>query len=95
MNGLRKRSNIAGSDLITGSIFATMGVIAFVLLPFAGKIADRYGPYRLSLFQFALLGIAGSTMALTHSLEVFWIFAGIYTIGEVLNLSQSIIRPLA
>lgn len=83
--------DIAGSDLVTGSIFATMGVIAFILLPFAGSIVDKYGPYRVSLFQFALLGVTGTGMALTGELSVFWVLAGIYTIGEVLNLGQSVI----
>lgn len=82
---------IAGSDFVTGSIFATVGVIAFVLLPFAGKIVDHFGPFRISLFQFALLGVTGTLMALTGELALFWILAGIYTIGEVLNLAQSVI----
>lgn len=83
--------DISGSDLVTGSIFATMGVVAFILLPFAGNIVDKYGAYRVSLFQFALLGVTGTGMALTGELSIFWILAGIYTIGEVLNLGQSVI----
>lgn len=82
---------IADSDLVTGSIFATMGVVACVLLPFAGRIVDRYGAYRISFFQFALLGITGTGMALTNSVEIFWALAAVYTIGEVLNVSQIVL----
>ena len=82
---------LAKSDLITGSIFATMGVVAFILLPFAGRIVDRYGPFRISFFQFIILGLTGVGLALTDSLTWFWIFAGIYTIGEVLNVSQIVL----
>jgi len=76
---------LAQSDLITGSIFATMGFIAFVLLPFAGRFVDRWGPYRIMLLELIVLGTTGVGLALTDNLAVFWLLAGIYTIGEVLN----------
>lgn len=82
---------LASSDLVTGSIFATMGVVAFFLLPFAGRIVDHYGVFRVSFFQFVLLGATGVGLALTDSITWFWIFAGIYTIGEVLNVSQIVL----
>lgn len=82
---------IAKSDLITGSIFATMGAVAFLMLPFAGRIVDHYGPFKISFFQFALLGATGVGLALTDSLTWFWILAGIYTVGEVLNVSQIVL----
>lgn len=82
---------LAGSDLLTGSLFATMGLVAFILLPFAGGFVDRYGVYRISFAQFTLLAISGTGMALTDSLTVFWILIAIYTIGEVLNLSQIVL----
>jgi MFS family permease len=82
---------IAGSDLVTGSIFATMGVMAFFLLPFSGRIVDRYGTFKISFFQFALLGLTGVGIALTDSVTWFWIFAALYTIGEVLNVSQIVL----
>ncbi len=82
---------IAQSDLITGSIFATMGIVAFLLLSFAGRIVDRYGPFRTSFFQFIILGCTGVGLALTDSIAWFWIFAGLYTIGEVLNVSQIVL----
>ena len=76
---------IAKSDLITGSIFATMGAVAFVLLPFAGKAVDTFGSYRIVLFELVVLGIAGVGLALSGNIIMFWIFAAVYTIGEVLN----------
>jgi len=76
---------IAKSDLVTGSIFATMGVVAFILLPFAGRIVDALGSFRVVLLELLVLGVAGLGLALSGSITVFWIFAAIYTIGEVLN----------
>jgi len=82
---------IAKSDLITGSIFATMGVVAFCLLPFAGRVVDRYGPFRVSFFQFLLLGSTGVGLALTDQIAWFWVLAAVYTVGEVLNVSQAVL----
>ncbi len=82
---------LAGSDLVIGSIFATMGVVAFILLPFAGNLVDRYGVYKISFLQFILLALTGTGMALSNDISWFWIFAGIYTIGEVLNLTQIVL----
>lgn len=76
---------IAKSDLVTGSIFATMGAVAFVLLPFAGKIVDRFGSYRVIFLELLILGTAGIGLAFSGNITLFWIFAAIYTIGEVLN----------
>jgi DHA1 family multidrug resistance protein-like MFS transporter len=76
---------IAKNDLITGSIFATMGAVAFVLLPFAGKAVDAFGSYRIILFELAILGVAGLGLALSGNITMFWVFAALYTIGEVLN----------
>lgn len=83
--------SLAENDLITGSIFATMGMVAFVLLPFAGRLVDKYGAYRITFIQFLILGISGVMMALTDSLTIFWIFVAVYTIGEVLNLAQIVL----
>jgi DHA1 family multidrug resistance protein-like MFS transporter len=82
---------IAKDDFLTGGIFATMGIVAFLLLPFAGKIVDYYGPFKISFFQFFILGAAGSGLALTDSITWFWVCAAIYTIGEVLNVSQIVL----
>jgi DHA1 family multidrug resistance protein-like MFS transporter len=82
---------LAGSDLITGGVFAAMGLVAFFLLPFAGNIVDRYGTFKVSFFQFALLGSAGAGLALTDSLTWFWFLASVYAIGEVLNVSQIVL----
>jgi len=82
---------LAGDDFITGAIYATMGVIAFILLPFAGGWVDKYGTYRITFLQFLCLGVAGVVMGLTGSITIFWIFVGVYTIGEVLNLTQIVL----
>lgn len=76
---------IARSDLITGSIFATMGAVAFVLLPFAGKLVDNIGSYRVIFLELIILGITGIGLAFSGNITLFWIFAAIYAIGEVLN----------
>lgn len=77
--------NISGSNIITGSIFATMGAVAFVLLPFAGRVVDAVGPFRIMLIELVILGTAGVGLALSENITLFWIFAAVYTIGEVLN----------
>lgn len=83
--------SISGSDVVTGSIFATMGVVAFFLLPFAGGVVDKIGPYRVLLLEVLLFAITGLVMAGTQMVAVFWIAAVFYTIAEVFNLSQAII----
>lgn len=76
---------LAGSDLVTGSIFATMGVVAFVLLPFAGKVVDALNPFRVAFIELLILGGAGIGLVMADSVSLFWIFAALYTVGEVLN----------
>lgn len=82
---------ISGSDVITGSIFATMGLVAFMLLPFAGMVADKVGPYRVIVVELFLFSVTGITMALTGTIAVFWVAAAVYTIAEVFNLAQAMI----
>ncbi len=76
---------LASSDLVTGSIFATMGLVAFILLPFAGKLVDKFGSHKIMLVELLILGTTGVGLALTSDIAVFWVLAAIYTIGEVLN----------
>lgn len=83
--------SLVQDDFIIGSIFATMGVVAFFLLPFAGRIVDRFGTFRVSLFQFGILAVTGIGLALADSIELFWCFAAVYTIGEVLNVAQQVL----
>jgi len=82
---------LSGSDTMTGTIFATMGVVAFLLLPFAGMFADKIGPYRVIVLELLLFTVTGITMALTGNIIVFWIAAALYTVGEVFNLAQAMI----
>lgn len=76
---------IAQNDFMIGAIFATMGAVAFVLLPFSGKLVDRFGPYKIVLLQLTILGVSGVGLALSGDITGFWIFAAIYTVGEILN----------
>lgn len=82
---------ISGSDITTGSIFATMGVVAFVLLPFAGRIADYIGAYRTLAVELFIFAVVGITMALTDDIVIFWIAAAVYTVAEVLNVAQAMV----
>lgn len=82
---------ISGSDVVTGSIFATMGVVAFVLLPFAGAFADRVGAYKVITIELVLFCITGAVMVLTDNITLFWIAAAVYTVGEILNVGQAMI----
>jgi MFS family permease len=76
---------LAKNDLVTGSVFATMGFLASLLLPFAGRFVDRFGSYRMILFELVILGTSGVGLALSGSITFFWVCAAIYTVGEVVN----------
>ena len=76
---------MVGKDTITGSIFATMGIVAFVLLPFVGKIVDRIGPFKSAFISMIILGLSGVILGLTNNIILFWIAAGIFAIGEAIN----------
>lgn len=73
------------SDTMTGSVFATMGIVAFCVLPFTGKLVDRIGAIKTAFISMVVLGVSGVFLALTGHLWVFWIAAGFFAIGESLN----------
>ncbi len=75
----------SGRDTITGSVFATMGIVAFFLLPFAGRFVDKINPFIAGKIELIILGASGLVLALTHNLIIFWIAAGFYAIGEAIN----------
>jgi MFS family permease len=83
--------DIAKSDLVIGSIFATIGAVAFILLPFAGKLVDRFGYYRITFLELLILGVTGIGLVFSDTLSLFWFFAALYTIGEVLNVTQAVL----
>lgn len=84
---------LAGSDTITGSIFATMGFTAFLILPWVGKYIDKSKSFfPLSVTSFLILGVMGLILALTDTLWLFWVAAGLYALGEALyGPTQSIL----
>ncbi|MEA2003858.1 MAG: MFS transporter [archaeon] len=74
--------SITQSDLITGSIFATMGIVAIFALPLAGSYVDKKG-YRKGLYiAYAILGISTFFLAFSNSLTLFWFFAALLAVGE-------------
>lgn len=77
--------SITGKDIFTGSIFATMGVVAFFALFFAGKFVDKIGPFKTGLYSALILGLSGIFLTLTQSLLIFWVAAAFFAIGEALN----------
>lgn len=77
--------SLAGKNIYTGSIFATMGVVAFVCLLFFGKLTDTIGPVRSLLSATVLLLVSGLALTLFPSLWVFWIAAGVFAAGEALH----------
>lgn len=77
--------NMTGKDLMTGMVFATMGVSAFIILPFSGKFADKKGPIKSLFVSTFILGTLGMVLALTDNITLFWIAAGIYAVGEAIN----------
>lgn len=77
--------SLTGKDVTTGSIFATMGVVAFFALFFTGRFVDKIGPFKAGLLSVLILGTSGFFLATTNNVIVFWIFAAIFAIGEALN----------
>lgn len=76
---------MVGKDTITGSIFATMGVVAFFILMFSGKLVDKIGPFKSAFISMTILGLSGIVLGLTHNIIFFWIAAAIFAIGEAIN----------
>ena len=76
---------MVGKDTITGSIFATMGIVAFLLLLFIGRLVDKIGPFKSAFISMTILGLSGIVLGLTHNIIFFWIAAAIFAIGEAIN----------
>ena len=73
------------SNTITGSVFATQGVVAMIVLLFAGVFIDKKGYLTGMKTSFLVLAIASSLMAFSTSLPMFWIFAALFAVGEALS----------
>ena len=73
------------SNVITGSIFATQGVVAMIVLLYAGTFVDKKGYLTGMKTSFLILAIASSAMALSTNLIMFWIFAALFAVGEAIS----------
>lgn len=73
------------SNTITGSVFATQGVVAMGVLFFAGNFVDRYSYMTGMKSAFLVLAIASLLMALSWDLATFWIFAALFAVGEAIS----------
>ena len=73
------------SNTIIGSVFATQGVVAMVVLLFAGVFIDKKGYLAGMKISFLILAIVSSLMAFSTSLPMFWILAALFAVGEALS----------
>lgn len=75
---------ISNNNTITGSIFATMGVAAFLVLITSRYWADRFRPYKILFGSLVLLIISGFFISSTQELFIFWIAAAFFALGEAI-----------
>ena len=73
------------SNVITGSVFATQGVVAMVVLLYAGFFVDKKGYLAGMKISFLILALASLAMAFSTDLIMFWIFAGLFAVGEAIS----------
>jgi MFS family permease len=63
--------------------------------PFAGRLADRWGPRRIIVASLALLGVGGIALAFVHALWQLYVTAGIVMAlgagGAALNTGSSVV----
>lgn len=76
---------IAKSNTATGSVFAAMGIVAMFVLPAAGHYIDKKGYLKGAKIGYLILGISSLALAFSNTLPMFFIFAGIFAIGEAIN----------
>jgi MFS family permease len=75
---------MVGRDVVTGSVFATMGMVAFVVLLLVGKLVDKIGSFKSILISMIFLGSGGLVLVLTGNIIYFWIAAAVFAIGEAI-----------
>lgn len=73
------------SNTVTGSVFASQGVVAMVVLLFAGTFVDRRSFMSGMKTAFLVLAFSSLMMAFSASLYMFWIFAGLFAVGEAIS----------
>jgi len=66
-------------------VFATQGVVAMIVLLFAGVFIDKRDYLAGMKISFLILAIASSLMAFSTSLPMFWILAALFAVGEALS----------
>ena len=76
---------LTGKDLATGSIFASMGITAFIILLFIGRVIDRIGPFTSAFISMSILGTGGILIGTAEHASIFWLGAIITAIGEAIN----------
>ncbi len=73
------------SNTITGSIFASQGIIAMIILPFAGAFIDKKS-YMIGMkASFLIMAIATFFMAFSVNLLLFWFFAVLFSVGLAIS----------
>ncbi|MCK4592057.1 MFS transporter [Candidatus Parcubacteria bacterium] len=73
------------SNVITGSIFATQGIVAMIVLLYAGTFVDKKSYMAGMKISFLILAFASSIMAFSTNLYMFWIFAALFAVGEAIS----------
>ncbi|PLX21512.1 hypothetical protein C0584_02490 [Candidatus Parcubacteria bacterium] len=73
------------SDTMTGSVFATMGIVAFLFMIPVGKMVDKVGSFRAYFVSGLILASSGLMLGFADGIGLFWIGAAIFAIGEAIN----------
>ena len=73
------------SNTITGSIFASQGFVAMIVLLFAGTFVDKKSYLVGMNTAFLVLAVASLLMAFSNNLFLFWIFAALFAVGEAIS----------
>jgi len=78
------------------SIAAAMSLLLLGAIgPFAGRLADRWGPRRVIVASMALLGVGGVALAFVHTLWQLYVTAGILMAlgagGAALSTGSSVV----
>ncbi len=73
------------SNVITGSVFASQGVVAMIVLLCAGTFVDRKSYMVGMKTAFLILAFTSLMMAFSTDLAMFWIFAALFAVGEAIS----------
>lgn len=77
--------SFADSNVITGSVFASQGVVAMIVLLYAGTFVDRKSYMAGMKTAFLILAFTSLIMAFSTNLYMFWIFAALFAVGEAIS----------